>query len=248
MEILCRQMLYDLPMESASSLMDEIRERVQALESNLPKQLDAMDVSRTAKLPWKALFYRESLIWRMTELGRAAVENLERDRLVSAIVLIRAAVETSAALWYLWGKIAAAVESNALGDIDTYLMRLISGVKLTDDATFPQAINILTFLESVEKEVEGFSHQYAVLCEYAHPNSSGTSQSYVQHDREQLTTSFGQNTRTADNTRMIGLINLSVSLLMFEVKYKCITELIPAFTTLCENQLKQRASGGAADP
>src|ERR1700760_389381 len=110
--------------------MDEIRERLQSLESNLPKDLDAMDVSRTAKLPWKALLIREALIWRMAELGRSAFENFEKDRLVSAIVLTRAAAETLAALWYLWGKIAAAVESNDVGDIDTHLMSLISGTRI----------------------------------------------------------------------------------------------------------------------
>jgi hypothetical protein len=85
-------------MESAPALMDEIRKRVELLELSLPKHLDAMDVSRTAKLPWKALLYREALIWRMTELSRAAFENFEKDRLVAAIVLTRAAAETFAAL------------------------------------------------------------------------------------------------------------------------------------------------------
>jgi hypothetical protein len=221
-------------MESADSLMNEIRERLQLLESSLPKHLDAMDVSRTAKLPWKALLYREALIWRMAELSRAAFENFEKDRLVAAIVLTRAAAETFAALWYLWHKITAAVESKSVGDIDTYLMKLISGVKIPDDPVFPQAINILTIIDKANKEVEGFRHQYDVLCEYTHPNASGTTQSYLRHNREQLTTDFGRNIRTAENTRMIGLNNLSVSLLLFELKYNRLADLIPSFITLCE--------------
>src|SRR6266852_881607 len=195
-------------MESASGLMNEIRERIQLLESSLPKHLDAMAVSETAKLPWKALFYREALIWRMAELNRSAFENFEKDRLISAIVLTRAATETFAVLWYLWHKITAAVESNNVGDIDTDLMSLISGTKILDDPIFPKAIQILTVIDKVDKKekFEGaFRHQYDVLCEYTHPNAAGTTGSYLQHNREQLTTDFGQNSRTSENTRMIGI-------------------------------------------
>ena len=227
--------------------MNEIRERIQLLESSLPKHLDAMAVSQTAKLPWKALFYREALIWRMAELSRSAYENFENHRVVSAVVLTRAAAETFAALWYLWHKIAIAVQAAIVGDIDTYLMKLISGVKIPDDPVFPQAINILTIIEKVDKEVKGFNHQYAVLCEYTHPNASGTTHSYLRHNREQLTTDFGLNSRTAENTRMIGLINLSVSLLMFELKYNLVADLLPDFVALCEHELEQKFSVGAQD-
>jgi hypothetical protein len=58
-----------------------------------------------SKLPFKVLGYREALAWRMAELGRAAIEEFEKDKLAAAIVLTRAAVETSAALWYLCGKV-----------------------------------------------------------------------------------------------------------------------------------------------
>jgi len=139
-------------MESASDLMNEIREQIQLLESSRPKHLDAMAVSETAKLPWKALLYRGALIWRMAELSRSAFENFEKDRLISAIVLTRAATETFAVLWYLWHKITAAVESNNVGDIDTDLRSLISGTKILDDPIFPQAKQILTVIDKVDKK------------------------------------------------------------------------------------------------
>jgi hypothetical protein len=50
--------------ESIEELMTEIRSRVELLESNLPRRVDAM-VSPDSKLPFKALLYREALIWRM---------------------------------------------------------------------------------------------------------------------------------------------------------------------------------------
>ena len=58
--------------ERVTALMDEIRQRLEVLESNLLKRVDAMAVSRISKLPYKVLFYREALMWRMVELGRTA--------------------------------------------------------------------------------------------------------------------------------------------------------------------------------
>jgi hypothetical protein len=70
-------------------------------------------VSPDSKLPFKALLYRAALIWRMAELSRGAFENYEKNRLALAILETRAAVETSAALWYLHSKLAATLEAGA---------------------------------------------------------------------------------------------------------------------------------------
>jgi hypothetical protein len=62
--------------ESIESMMDEIRGRLELLESNLPKHVDGWALSQKSKLPFKVLVYREALAWRMAELGRAAFEEL----------------------------------------------------------------------------------------------------------------------------------------------------------------------------
>jgi|SRR5262244_1252165 len=218
-----------------SSLLKEINERLVSLESKLPKSLDAMAVSPITKLPWKAVLLRDVLSWRMAELGRAAFESFEGDRLASAIVLARAAMETSAALWYLSGKVVAAVEAQVVGDIDDYLMRLMLGSRT--DVTPLQAVNVLSMVDHVAKEVEGFRHQYDVLCEYTHPNWAGTSLLYLKHNEETRVTEFAANIRNAENTKNIGLLSLSVTLAMFERSRDRLTDVIPAFTRLCEMQL-----------
>src|SRR5207253_7708223 len=104
-------------------LMTEIKGRLELLESSLPSRVDAM-ISPDSKLPFKALLYREALICRMAELSRGAFENFERDRLALAILETRAAVETSAALWYLHAKLDATLKAGIVGDIDDFLMKL----------------------------------------------------------------------------------------------------------------------------
>ncbi len=230
------------PEKSSEYLLTEVTSRLQLLESGRPSRLDAMAVSSISKLPFKALLYREALIWRITELGRSAVASFEKNKLASAILLTRATVETSAALRYLWTKLDAAVKSGAVGDLDEYLMKLSMGSR-TDLDIMPQAISVLTFVDRVEKDVAGFRQQYDHLSEFAHPNWAGTTLLYSKSDSMTLSTEFGANIRASDSTKQIGISNLSVALAMFETSYNLISDLMSAFVALCEHRL---TSGGSA--
>lgn len=228
--------------ESIDSLMNEIRARLDLLEQNLPRRVDPIAVSRTAKLPFKALSHREALAWRMAELGRSAFESFQNEKLTSAIMLTRAAVETSAVLWYLCAKVDSAVEAGSVGDIDNYLMRLIVGSRTDPD--MPQAINVLKFVDCVDKDIDGFRHQYDVLSEFAHPNWAGTTSLYSNVDLENLWIDFGSNPGDDHGPKHVGVINLSVALEMFEHSYNRLGDLIPPFIILCEGHLKTDEEGG----
>ena len=219
--------------ESLDSLMDEIRGRLELIESALPNRVDAM-VSPDSKLPSKALLYRAALIWRMAELSRGAYDKFNQDKLAAAILLTRAAVETSAGLWYLCAKLDAALKSRAVGDIDEYLMRLSMGSRT--DATLPQAVSVITFVDRVEKDVEGFRHQYDLLSEFAHPNWAGTALLYSKPDPPNLWTDFGANIRGNEGPKKIGVINLSVALMFFERSYNRVADLMSPFIELCKTR------------
>jgi hypothetical protein len=226
--------------ESLESFLNEIKGRIVAIESSLPKHVDALAVSRTAKLPFKALLYREALIWRIAELGRSALQTFEHDELASAILLTRAAIETSAAVWYLCAKLDSALESGTLGDIDDYLMKLAMGSKTNPE--MPQAINVLTFVDHVDKTIQGFRGRYDVLSEFAHPNWAGTTFLYSKSDPPNFCTDFGTTVRDVSGAKKSGVIGLSVALMIFERSYNRIGDSLPAFIMLCENALKGPAA------
>lgn len=217
-------------------LTSEIRSRLELMEANLPKHAKAMDLSRTVKLPFKALACRKALIWRMAELGRAALESFEENRLASGILLTRAAVETTAALWHLHAKIEATVQSGVIGDIDSHLMKLMLGSR-TNPGIVPEPINVLTFVDRVNREVPGFRNQYDLLSEFAHPNWAGAMGLYSKPDPPNLSVDFGANIRGADAAKEIGVINLSVALMFFERSYNSMADLTPDFVALCEKSL-----------
>jgi cation transport protein ChaC len=230
--------------ESLSFLVDEIRGRLELLESNLPQRVDGFAVSPHTKLPFKVLLYREVLTWRMAELSRSAFENLEKNKLGSAITLTRAAIETSAALWYLWTKLDGCVKARTVGDIDDYLMKLIMGSKTNPD--LPQAINVLTFVDCVNKDIHGFRLQYDDLSEFAHPNWAGTALLFAKPNPQNLSMDFGVNIRGTCSPKQACALTLSVGLMIFERNYNLITDLIPSFVALCESPVKANAAKGPA--
>lgn len=231
--------------ESYESLLDESRARVSLLQKSLPRELDGIALS-LSKLPFKVLLYREALIWRMAELSEGACHHFEADNVISAIVLTRASVETSAALWYLYRKVENAVSSGSLGDIDTYLIRLTCGTSTLAVASvprpLPRPVRIRKFLEAVERDIEGFSHQYGVLSDYAHPNWAGTTFIYTETDRKTAIATLGKNL-SREYGKTTGIRTLSVALAMFEHSYNGLSDLSAQFVQLCEEDIVSREVG-----
>jgi hypothetical protein len=214
----------------------ETAERLARFEKSLPRRMDPVAMSKS-KIPFKADAYRKTLIWRATQLGHCALENFRREWVAAAVLLTRATVETTAALWYVRKKVSAVIESNDLGEIDADLMRLQFGNKQWEE--FPSAINVLTFVNTIDKDIEGFRKQYDALSEIAHPNYAGTTGLFSTMDREKILIEFGHNAQYTFNTILAGMANLSTALLVFEHCYNKMGELMPEFVALCERHLEQ---------
>ena len=165
-------------------LLKEAEQRCQLLSECLPKRVDPVSISYTAKIPWKAMNYREALIWRTEELARTAYEMFTRDELVSAVTLTRACMETVAAMWFLQEKIQRVIDTKEVGDIDGVLMKLLMGSK--NKITDLEAVNVLKFVNKINKAIDGFEGKYNSLCEFAHPNWSGTSYLYSKPNSEKI--------------------------------------------------------------
>lgn len=224
--------------ENIDDLLKEVDQRCRLLSECLPKRVDPISISYTAKIPWKAMDYREALIWRTEELARTAYEMFTRDELASAVTLTRACMETVAAMWYLQEKIQHVIDTKKVGDINDVLMRLLMGSK--NDITDLEAVSVLTFVEKINKDIDGFERSYKSLCEYAHPNWSGTSFLYSKPNSEKKWIDYGKNIRGKESVAVIGLMNLNTSLMIFEHSYNEVGNLMPDFVKICEEDLTSR--------
>ena len=122
------------------------------------------------------------------------------------------------------------MNAKSLGDLDTYLMRLSMGNRTWEE--LPVAINVLTFVDDVDKKVEGFRKQYDSLSEYAHPSFTSERQHCTQEtNKENITGKFLARTPSAGSAQTICIMNLSVALMIFRHAYRAFAELMPDFVS-----------------
>ena len=227
---------------TTEELIEEIRIGLAELEDGLPTDLNASVVSETAMLPFKALIIRSVLAWRFVDISRSVMRCVDEDRTASAAVLTRAALETSAAAWHLNDQLQQALDTGAVGNTDDSLMRLLLGSR-TMEEVLPSAINVLTLIDRVNKQVDGFRHQYDELSEFAHPNWSGAMALYCTTNNDERACSFGPKDEAITNTNTKIFKVLSGTILIFKHVFKEIDQAIPKFVQLCEREIALRQDG-----
>ena len=227
---------------TTEELIKEIRIGLAELEDGLSTDLKASDVSETAKLPFKALIIRDVLAWRFVDISRSVMRCVDEDQTASAAVLTRAALETSGAAWYLNDQLQRALDKGAIGNTDDSLMKLLLGSR-TMEEVLPSAINVLTFIDRVDKQVDGFRNQYDELSEFAHLNWSGAMALYCTTNHDERACSFGPRDEaiTSTNTKIFNL--LSGAILIFRYVFEEIDRAIPKFVQLCERDIVSQQTG-----
>jgi hypothetical protein len=204
----------------------EARQLVADLSASLPDKIEIAALGVRSKAPFQLLTVREALIWRTEELGRGACGALEREDFTVAALLIRSVAESAAMTWYLL-EILENRKRYTPAELNDILMRMFAGSK-NGWADVPIAINVLTFVQRLDKKMPGFEAAYNSLSEYAHPNWRGVSGLYSKIDRENFTVHYGRGLRAglAGNEMVNALIG---GLLTFQAGYNKIADAMPAF-------------------
>jgi hypothetical protein len=219
-----------------SSLMEEARSRLGLLRDNLPTVVEAAAVSTIAKMPFKALWCRESLIWRAEEMGRTAYNSYERGDVVAGILLTRGLTETTAALWYLKELIERQLANGLDQNLDKKLMALLFGQRTVND--LPAAINVLTFVDRTSKSIPALKEAYDSMCEYSHPNWAGSGFAFSKANKEDHVIRFGRKERENGPHLTWGVRCLVAALTTLEIAYSGSADAMPKFIELCEADLR----------
>lgn len=222
-------------MSNIANLLKEAKALVQQMTDSLPKVVDPASISLSAKIPFKVIVYRETLIWRTEELARCACDLYQREDIGAAIVLTRAVTENAAAVWYLMQLIRGVNGTPHGKGLDERIMKLVMGSRSIDE--MPDALNVQTMLKKAEKSFPGILSTYDSLSEFAHPNWSGTSGLYSKNDPDEILTHLGKNMRSTEWPLRRGLNSLIGALAMFEHAYNRISDLMPGFISVCEAAL-----------
>jgi hypothetical protein len=219
---------------TADEMLAEVGESRNRLQARLLRQLRAEDVSDTAKVPFNVVMCREVLARRILELAPAALQTLAREQFAATALLTRAVVETGAALWYLAQSVKRAEESGESAEVRERVVKLLHGSRTTPEA--PAAISVLTFVDALEKHVEGVRQAYDRLSEMAHPNWAGTLYLFGTPDREARSCVFGPSADVPE-LRVRTAAVLSGTLLLVEAAFDRIAASMPRLVAICEREL-----------
>lgn len=219
-------------------LLKEAREITEDIKSSLPTGFEMAAVSTRAKIPWKALSWREAIIHRVAELASNSLDLYEDHKFVSSCILIRSLMETTGMIFWLHKRIRKVVNDKQLGDIDNFLMRGFLGAK-EDDPKWG-ALNALSAVDHLNKEVPGFRDMYNGLSEFVHPNWSGTFGSFGRDDQLNFRVEFGSYIN--DLRWTFALSPLVRSLIHFRKNYNELAEIFPEFIRICEENLNQAST------
>jgi hypothetical protein len=213
----------------------------ESINSSLQKDIDIGALGMPSKLPFKVISLRELLLYRLAELSRAAVDLYKSTKVVSAILLTRAALESTSMLFALDALVRSALESGDVSRIDETLMKMLVGGR--SELAPERAIHIHTHIDKMNKQYEGLRWWYDELSEYAHPNYPGLMGSYGVVDEEEFMVHLGANQDTEKIGRHFGIPALCSCLEVAIFIYNQMVEPLEAFRLLCHKQADKNSQG-----
>lgn len=218
--------LYD-----AKNDIDRAKALISEFKKNLPARVDPISLTLKSKIPYKAVSLRELLFHRITELGESAIELYEKKRIISAFIITRAVMETTALFYWMHKEFKIVVDNDSIEGIDDFLMKLLFGWK--DNKDLKEPYNILKAVDQINKKVPYFRRAYDMLSEFTHPNYCGVHGAYGKIDKKNIWMDLGSENK--DVPIISGLSPLVGSLELFTYYYDEMTDLLPKFQTVCDN-------------
>lgn len=218
--------------KSDAEYLVEARIRATNIFVSLPQDVKAAGLTLNSKLPFKTTSLREALAHRVAELSMVAVDLYECRKLVPAFVITRAVVETVAMTYWLHQRVGEFLQSKDVNCLDEFLTKAMLGSR--DGITSLESYNVLTAVDKMDKEWNGFRKMYDWLCEFTHPNWSGTMGAYGRMDREAFALSLGSENGRAPI--VLGLAPFVASLELFEHYYNDLADQLGNLNTYFESQ------------
>lgn len=219
---------------AVKNILSECDNTLKHIEGRLVDQIKVVDISRTAKIPFKAITLAESLSYRFVDICRSGLLLIQRGHIVPAITLARASMETMSCMYTIDSKIQKCLEKNDLSGFDDFIMKRLFGQKMGDD-TFPAAVNIMTAIDNIDRAHPGTKQHYSVLCEFAHPNMHGVHSAYCKIIHPEHVATFNNNNN--ESLPDIAITSLNMTIVLFD-HYKCeFEDKFLDFVQLCEDDL-----------
>jgi hypothetical protein len=174
---------------SVATEFEKCKEALDQITQKLPDFIDPDLKELPSLLPFKAICLNSMLIHRVTHLVGESLCLHEQHSVLPSLMVVRAAIETTALLYMLNNKIEQAIKKNETEDLETFIEKATIGSR--NDDTEIDSVNILTAIKHISKRYPEYLKFYEVLSEYCHPNYAGLLGSYSKLNEEKTVLILG---------------------------------------------------------
>jgi len=163
--------------------LEEARAIAAVLRAALPDAVDAVKQGITHKTVFYLLVARESLLHRVSGLAEDTFLLIDAGRYLSAAILTRSMLESTAVLGFLLRSVETFERTNDVQALYGRVARVVVGARNGEEGD-PVSVHVLDAIRDSDARlpVSGLMRLYENLSEYAHPNWSGLLGSFGAHE------------------------------------------------------------------
>lgn len=211
-----------------------LQEKLSSLGRSIPTKVDAAQYPLSTRVPYEVECLRWLLIARTYTLIQDALRLFIDDRRMAALVLARSAMETTAMLFYLNKKTARVIEDEDEDEGFSDYLQILDRMHLggTRDMFPNDPIRVGRAFDHMRRDQPKYYELYLDLCDYAHPNWSGTVAPHSR--RERLGTIMYIEDRNREIPRVFFLAPTITSLIFIEDMQQDWSNFFPRFLDVCE--------------
>jgi hypothetical protein len=124
---------------------------------------------------WALRSYRQLWLRRVIDLAEGARSEWNAHRFVNVAVLLRSQLETMAAFYAVLDQSERLLAQGDLRSLHKRVLKAMYGIKQGRDTHpgLPEAVNVLTVLDQLDRVMPKVRRYYDSLCEIVHPNADG---------------------------------------------------------------------------
>lgn len=209
------------------------------------------------KVVWKINTFRQALLYRTITLVLGVQSCLSftnwmllrPKNWLGALTLARSIIETAAVAFEFQRKLRRAVDERSIGLLDEVVMQFCFATKLPKFVQNEKpATSVLTQITNMDNaffkgkpEELTIMHNYAWLCEYAHPNYLGMLGLFRVDKRDGRNVYFSL--RTKEPASLLSFVESGVHMAHFvHAMHDAVEILMPDVTVICEADLQAMLS------
>ncbi|MGE3341796.1 MAG: hypothetical protein AB7L71_00050 [Vicinamibacterales bacterium] len=225
---------------------DRIEATLAGLEREQFTEMDGTTFSPVSKVPSKLFDLLQVGLRRIIELTESSVREMNRGKVVTAYVLVRAVLETSCLLLDATRRAQKAVkngDAKAVDEIDKFLMDVLVGFKSPEWGFSEEYVarNVLTIIQRLTKELDlELMWFYEGLSEVAHPNYLGMLGMYQKSPTTPGDTLVKYGAPQGEDLKVhmqMAIGGLATATEMMALAIKNFDEIATPFALLCEQEI-----------